>query len=466
MTGHQQFIRFLLVVLLLPVPTLSSNAQGQSGIHPKQLTRILFVFDASQSMSGTWESDEKINIARQILVDLVDSLEKVENIEMALRVYGHQSPVPPQDCSDTRLEVPFAPNNASRIRTKLRDISPRGTTPIASSLAMTVSDFPNTENCRNIIILITDGIEACDGDPCLVSLDLQRKGIILKPFVIGIGLDPGFRETFECVGYYYNAVNENKFKETLGFVINQVLNSTSAQVNLLNEDGLPRETDVNMTFFDHYTGKVINNLFHTMNHLGNPDTINLDHLVTYRLRINTLPPVELDSIVITPGEHTTITIPAPQGFLRVKTKNGNGYQGLPFSVRQEGSSQTIHNQRVGEIEKYLKGKYEIELPTIPRLIIDDIEILQSHTTIIDIPEPGEVTFTSKLSGFGSVYQLEGTNQQTWLLNLNPALLKEKYYFLPGDYMVVFRPANSRSTLNTNTMRFRVRSGVTTFIDLY
>lgn len=465
MTGHQQFIKFLLIVFFFTGPIRYLHAQEQSLIQPKQLTRILFVFDASQSMSGTWESDEKINIARQILVDLVDSLENIDNIEMALRVYGHQSPVPPQDCSDTRLEVPFAPNNASRIRTKLRDISPRGTTPIASSLAMTIDDFPATGNCRNIIILITDGIEACDGDPCLVSLDLQKKGIILKPFVIGIGLDPGFRETFECVGNYYNAVNENKFKETLGFVINQVLNSTSAQVNLLNEDGLPLETDVNMTFSDHYTGRVINNFFHTMNPLGNPDTINLDHLITYRLRINTIPPIELDSIVITPGKHTTITIPAPQGFLRVKTSNGNGYLGLPFNVRENGSPITIHNQRVGEIEKYLKGKYEIELPTIPR-IIEDIEILQSHTTIIDIPEPGEVTFTSKLSGFGSIYQVKNSNQQTWLLNLNPSVLKEKHYFLPGDYLVVFRPASTKSSLNTNTIQFKVRSGVKTFIDLY
>ena len=112
---------------------------------------------------------------------------------MALRMYGHQSPVPPQDCNDTKLEVPFAEGNASKIRQELRYVVPKGTTPIAHSLEMGGGDFPpDCDNCRNIIILITDGVEACDGDACAVSLELQRKGIILKPFVIGIGIDENF----------------------------------------------------------------------------------------------------------------------------------------------------------------------------------------------------------------------------------------------------------------------------------
>jgi Ca-activated chloride channel family protein len=172
------------------------------------LSKILFVFDASQSMLGIWEKEQKITIARNVLIAILDSLEKLDNIELALRVYGHQSPVPPQDCSDSKLEVPFAKGNASKIRQKLRFIEPKGTTPIANSLAMAADDFVKLDNCRNIIILITDGIEACDGDPCAVSRDLQLKGITLKPFVIGIGIDEGFKESFDCIGHYYNATRE------------------------------------------------------------------------------------------------------------------------------------------------------------------------------------------------------------------------------------------------------------------
>ena len=78
---------------------------------------------------------------------------------------------------------------ASRKQAKIKMAQPKGTTPIAYSLEKSGADFPECANCRNIIILITDGEEECEGDPCAVSAALQSKGIVLKPFVIGVGLD-------------------------------------------------------------------------------------------------------------------------------------------------------------------------------------------------------------------------------------------------------------------------------------
>ncbi len=457
--------QFLLAFLFLPALVLNLRAQDVKPVRSSQLTRILFVFDASQSMSGTWESDEKINIARKILIDIVDSLEHVDNLQMALRVYGHQSPVPPQDCSDTRLEVPFAINNASRIRLKLKSITPRGTTPIAHSLELAVTDFPPCTNCRNIIVLITDGIEACDGDPCAVSLELQRRGIILKPFVIGIGLDPGFRETFECVGYYYNARQENRFKQTLGFVINQVLNQTTAQVDLLDENGIPLETNVNMTFSDRYTGRVVYNYVHTMNVKGVPDTLELDPLMTYRLKVHTIPPVIADSVTVTPGKHTVISLYAPQGYLVIKTSRGNEYENVPILIRKHGHMETLNNQKIGQIEKYITGKYDIEIPILPRLNIEDVDILQSHTTTLEISGPGSVTFNSTGHGFGSLYVLEN-GDQNWITNLNPALRQQELLLQPGSYRVVFRPATAKESVFTISKDFRVREGDRFTVNMY
>ena len=93
-------------------------------------------------MAGQWEGARKIDIARDILLEMVDSLENNPDVEIALRIYGHQSPVPPQDCSDTKLEVPFSPSNGTRIRQKLKFINPKGTTPIARSLELAPGDFP------------------------------------------------------------------------------------------------------------------------------------------------------------------------------------------------------------------------------------------------------------------------------------------------------------------------------------
>ena len=196
------------LILTLFGSFLSQGLQGQERLkYQPPDTRILFIFDASQSMMGYWQKSKKIDIARNVLIHMIDSLEQIKNVKMALRLYGHQRIVPPQDCSDTKLEVPFGDNNASTIRQKLRYVVPKGTTPIAGSLEAGANDFPpECDNCRNIIILITDGIEACDRDPCEVSYELQKQGIVLKPFVIGIGIDEGFKETFDCIGHYYNAI--------------------------------------------------------------------------------------------------------------------------------------------------------------------------------------------------------------------------------------------------------------------
>jgi Ca-activated chloride channel family protein len=430
-------------------------------------TRILFIFDASQSMAGFWEHDRKIAIAQKTLVHIIDSLETLDNIQMALRIYGHQSPVPPQDCDDTKLEVPFGKNNASRIRQKLLYINPKGTTPIAHSLEMGGEDFPpDCDNCRNIIILITDGIEACDGDPCQVSLDLQRKGIVLKPFVIGIGIDDGFKETFDCIGHYYNAVNEEKFKEVMEVVITQALNSTTAQVNLLDVKGHPTETNVNLSFSDQFSGKIRYNYIHTMNHRGNPDTLILDHLSVYNLKVHTIPPVEKDSIKLIVAKHNIIAVDAPQGTLIVTAKGGHNYRGMEYILRQSGSLKTLHTQEMYEAEKYLVGKYDIEIPTLPRTNLYGIEVNQSTETKVEIARPGLVTLLKPSAGFGSIYYRKTTIKEEWVCNINNANKNETIVLQPGKYRVVYRAQNAKQTIYTVNKTFKIVSGSSVVVNLY
>jgi Ca-activated chloride channel family protein len=419
-------------------------------------TRILFIFDASQSMLGQWESGRKIDIARNFLIKVIDSLEQRNNVEMALRVYGHQSVVPPQDCNDTRLEVPFSPHNAGKIRQTLRFIDPKGTTPIAHSLELAAGDFPQKpETARNIIILITDGVEACDGDPCEVSLELQKKGIILKPFIIGIGLDVNFKKSFQCAGNFLEVSREDKFGGTLDYVVNQVLNETSTQVNLLDSWGNPTETNVAMTFYDHVSGRIKYRFMHTMNGKGVPDTLSLDPLRIYDLAVHTIPPVFKDSIVITPGKHTTIGLDAPQGYLQVVAPNTNLYRDLQILVKKK--SQTLNTQQNGSIEKYLTGKYDLEILTLPRMNIEGVEVKQSHTTTIKIPRPGLVTVMKPASGYGSIF-VEKDQKLEWVVNLNSKQTRETFTLLPGKYHLIFRSKNSHFTLNTLRKDFTVTSG--------
>ncbi|MBN1131629.1 MAG: VWA domain-containing protein [Bacteroidales bacterium] len=456
------FMLFACFFLFLP---FYLNAQEyQIGYIPT--TRILFIFDASNSMAGQWDGEVKIDIARRILIEMVDSLENMENVELALRVYGHQSPVPPQDCNDTKLEVPFGPGNATRIRQKLRFITPRGTTPIAHSLELAQGDFPPCDRCRNIIILITDGIEACDGDPCAVSLALQKKGIILRPFVIGIGTDMGFRETFNCIGEYYNTPNKKEFKEALKVIISQALNETSSQVNLLDSRKAPKESDVNIVFYDQLSGKIRYNMIHTLNHKGNPDTLSLDHMSTYRIVAQTIPPVLKDSVVLTAGRHNIIGMDAPQGYLHIKTSRGRAYDNEKILVRKSGEHKTLNVQQMGTSERYIVGNYDLEIPVYPIIHLEQVTIKQSYTTTVEIPEPGLIIFSSNQPGFGSLYQLTKEEDQLWVLNLREGINSQKVYLLPGSYRVIYRRGDLKSTSFTIVRDFEVKSGDSETIAFY
>ena len=453
------------ILLLLFFLTFNYTQAQKKGKPTPPTSRILFVFDASQSMYGTWESGRKITIARKYLIHIIDSLEQLDNIQMALRVYGHQSPIPPQDCSDTKLEVPFSPDNAGQIRQKLRYLIPKGTTPIANSLELAVNDFPPCDNCRNIIILITDGIEACDGDPCQASLNLQKSGIVLKPFVIGIGLDRNFEETFECVGHFYNTPNEEKFEEVLGVVISRALNSTTAQVNLLDINGMPTETDVNMTFFDHISGRVKYNFVHTINYMENPDTLIIDQLITYDLVVHTLPSVKKENISLTEGKHNMIGVNTPQGYLNISCPGSNQYRDLKIIVRENDKLKTLNIQDNETSEKYLVGKYDIEILTIPRIYVEDVVIDQSSTTKIKIPRPGIANFSFASSGFGSIY-VETPDTLKWVYNLDQKNTRQNLIMQPGNYRVVYRPKNTKQAIYTVTKKFIIKSGSSKSIILY
>src|SRR3989344_5292643 len=174
-----KIVRVVIIFLVF----FASKAQAQ------ELTRVLFILDASNSMNAKWGDQSRIESAKELLAKAVDSLRGSANLEIALRVYGHQSPITAtyQDCNDTKLEVPFGKDNYDRIKTRIKSILAKGTTPIARSLEAAADDFPDM-NSRNIIILITDGLEACDNDPCVIAKKLHDKGVKVTPFVIGLGL--------------------------------------------------------------------------------------------------------------------------------------------------------------------------------------------------------------------------------------------------------------------------------------
>ncbi|MFM1931945.1 MAG: hypothetical protein RL226_1248, partial [Bacteroidota bacterium] len=301
-------MKHFLVISLFLLP-LVSMAQDK--------TRILFVFDASNSMNGYWGHERKIETATRLLSASLAEVYQFENLELGLRVYGHQTQhvQGKQDCDDTELVVPIASGNNLIIKKELSRIQPKGTTPIARSLERAAEDFSDCPDCRNIIILITDGIEACDEDPCAVSKALQAKNIIVRPFIIGIGIEDKYKKTFECVGNFFDATDPETFEVVLDLVVTEALNNTSVQIDLLDGQKKPTISDVPVTLYNSKTGEVMYNFVHTLNAAGLPDTLSLDPLPVYKLVVHTYPPLIKEGLTVNPGEHTVFSVDAAQGTL-------------------------------------------------------------------------------------------------------------------------------------------------------
>ena len=451
----------LKILIFIGLILLSSNLYPQKKQEP--VNRILFVFDASQSMLGRWQSGRKIDIAKQLLTNITDSLKDVKNLELALRVYGHQRSFPPQDCDDTRLEINFIPSNifAERVKGKLSMIKAKGTTPIARSLEEAAADFP-IDNSRNIVILITDGKEECGMDPCAVSRLFAKKGIILKPFVIGIGLDKSWKDKLDCVGTFFDATNEKDFSNILNIVISHVVDNTTTQVNLLDSLGNPTETNVPLTFYDNFTDIIKYNFVHTMNNMGNPDTMIIDPVLRYKVVAHTIPPVESEVITIQPGEHTIIPLNTPQGKLKITIKTKEDYQ---FIVKKANQRKTINVQKINNTQEYLTGYYDIELLTLPRQYFKNIRINQNQLTQLQLPSTGLANILLPANGYGGVYLNDG-DKLSEIFKFNGESNQYKLTLLPGKYTVIYRSKSSKKYIYTDEKSFVIKSGKSQLIKIY
>lgn len=447
-----------------------------SGLGQDKLTRILFILDASNSMnqaleitnapSTGWRDQTRIEVAKEILSQAVDSLRGSANLEIALRVYGHQSPITPtfQDCNDTKLEVPFGPDNYDRIKDFIKIIRAKGTTPIARSLEASAEDFPDL-NSRNVIILITDGLEACDNDPCVIAKKLHDKNIGITPFVIGLGLDLSYLEQFKCIGSYSEAESKSSFKNALKNVVSKALVNTTVQINLNDITGKPIETDVSMFLYKSGTSDLKYTFVHTLNRYNNPDTLILDPNLKYDLHIHTIPKIELKDISIKKNIHNTIIVDAPQGYIKTRLINGNKPHEIETRIMLESDpSKTLNVQDINSIDKYIVGNYLAEVLTLPRSY-HKIKVTQSGTYTIDIDAPGILSYKCSNLTVAQIFVLNDKNTWEWVCNIDQLSTNGQWYLQPGQYRIVYRQKNIKSTVYTYNQDFRIYSNKITSINL-
>src|SRR5690606_31647565 len=204
--------------------------------------------------------------------------------------------------------------------------------------------------------LITDGLEACDNDPCVIAQKLKDKGVKVTPFVIGLGMDLSYLEKFDCIGTYADAETKESFTKVLENIVSKALLNTTVQINLNDIYKKPSETDVTMFLYKAGTTDLKYTFTHTLNKMGYPDTLVIDPVLSYDLVVNTTPRVEKKNIKIQRNIHNTIVVDAPQGNLMIRFSNAAKQYQIEARIMQEGSNVTLNTQKISATDKYLVGK--------------------------------------------------------------------------------------------------------------
>ncbi len=442
-----------LILLCVFVFGLKANAQTVRLYKPNSI-KILFLLDVSGSMKEKWNGRDRIQIAKEALIDIADSIQrKYPSAYMGLRVFGADYPRVQKNCKDSRLVMPFTQNASAVLPHVLKTLNPQGMTPIAYSLSQAAKDFELDTGSIHSIILITDGDENCDDDPCSVSSLLVKKKISFRPFIIGLGVEKKIAAKFDCIGQFVNATDQQSFKETMGVMIRQSMNVTTAQINLIDRKGNASITNIPFTLYDKETSHPEYNFIHTLSPAGLPDTLFLNPMGMYKLVVHSTPPVIKDSIELQIGTHNIIALDMPIGRLFTPCAGSSFSTNDAQVVMRNAAKKIIHVQELNQRENYLADDYTLNVLTKPYYT-------QTSPVIADV-ETAE-----KIANYGSAIFYSPTKVKATLLyeqgkawkKLNEYELYTKYETVklqPGNYRMVYQPIGNMQTKSTKVFMFTI-----------
>ncbi|CAN0555028.1 unnamed protein product, partial [Laminaria digitata] len=157
------------------------------------LSALEVILDASGSMLQRQDGTRRIDIAKATLANLLRDTVPA-GTPFALRVFGNRE----TDSCRTDLEGPLAPLDKDAVLSFIGNIEAinLAKTPIGRSLELVEADL-SAATGENLIILITDGEETCEGDPAVAIATLRAKSVDVRINIVGYAIDDaGLDETF------------------------------------------------------------------------------------------------------------------------------------------------------------------------------------------------------------------------------------------------------------------------------
>jgi Mg-chelatase subunit ChlD len=174
------------------------------------------ILDCSGSMADqTTDGVTKMEAAKKAIIELIQHLPNRKRLTFL--VYGHNLE---EDCDAVKvvcsrrvLDDAFKAQLAQMIA----PLKPLGRTPIAKALRMTGQELSSAEGLCEIVLL-TDGMESCKGDPAAEARKLASERKLLDGVnVIGFDMEPREREGVRRIseagkGKYFDARNADELR--------------------------------------------------------------------------------------------------------------------------------------------------------------------------------------------------------------------------------------------------------------
>jgi Ca-activated chloride channel homolog len=232
----------------------SGSGLKLNGQEVKENINVAIILDASGSMKAEQNGKSQMQIAKDAIEDFVSNLPEKTNV--SLTIYGYEGSGSDKDkqlsCKSIKEIYPLKKYDNTEFQSALSQVEPKGWTPIAASLKQAGKTLENlnSDTNTNVIYLVSDGEETCDGDPAKAAEQLVSTNIQPIINVIGFAVGEDQRKQLEQVaeaakGRYIQANNQQelvsefkKSNQTLVKWINWRNQHTLDAIHQKNEDNL------------------------------------------------------------------------------------------------------------------------------------------------------------------------------------------------------------------------------------
>ncbi|GGA50795.1 VWA domain-containing protein [Pelagibacterium lentulum] len=154
---------------------------------------VMVVYDASGSMWGQIDGVSKIEIARNVMAGLVNAWPADTNL--GLVAFGHRRQ---GDCGDIETIIEPQPISPATYLDAVNAITPHGRTPLSAAVEHAAEALAYRDNPATVV-LISDGIENCQADPCALAAQLAQQGVAFTTHVIGFDIASDDHEKLACI---------------------------------------------------------------------------------------------------------------------------------------------------------------------------------------------------------------------------------------------------------------------------